>query len=184
MTQGPADFGSDPWDEFLARYFGRGEGRRPGQRVDITRLMTADARELLAEAARRAAQKRSADLDTDHLLWAALQREPLRDLVSRAGADPYALVNALGGRGNGVPKGQVPPHLSLTPAAKRALLDMYCEVADLDEGTTDVWAFSGAHGQASGLGEAVRTLAQAYRAWPGWQEQWVHHPGQGDTTVS
>ncbi|MFX0592668.1 ATP-dependent Clp protease ATP-binding subunit [Melissospora conviva] len=125
MTQGPADFGSDPWDEFLARYFGRGEGRRPGQRVDITRLMTADARELLAEAARRAAQKRSADLDTDHLLWAALQREPLRDLVSRAGADPYALVNALGGRGNGTPKGQVPPHLSLTPAAKRALLDAH-----------------------------------------------------------
>ncbi|MBO4210256.1 ATP-dependent Clp protease ATP-binding subunit [Micromonospora echinofusca] len=124
MTQGPEDFGSDPWDEFLARYFGRGEGRRP-HRVDITRLMTADAREMLADAARRAAQKRSNDLDTDHLLWAALQREPLRDLVSRAGADPNALVNALGGRGDGAPRGEVPPNLSLTPAAKRALLDAH-----------------------------------------------------------
>ncbi|MFC4147766.1 ATP-dependent Clp protease ATP-binding subunit [Micromonospora mangrovi] len=123
---GPGDFGSDPWDEFLARYFGRGEGgRRPAHRVDITRLMTADAREMLADAARRAAQKHSNDLDTDHLLWAALQREQLRDLVRRAGADPDTLLNALGGRGDGAPCGEVPPNLSLTPAAKRALLDAH-----------------------------------------------------------
>ncbi|MFG1777930.1 ATP-dependent Clp protease ATP-binding subunit [Micromonospora sp. NPDC049048] len=123
---GPGDFGSDPWDEFLARYFGRGEGgRRPTHRVDITRLMTADAREMLADAARRAAQRQSSDLDTDHLLWAALQREPLRDLVRRAGADPDTLLNALGGRGEGAPRGEVPPNLSLTPAAKRALLDAH-----------------------------------------------------------
>ncbi|MFC0505975.1 ATP-dependent Clp protease ATP-binding subunit [Micromonospora costi] len=123
---GPGDFGTDPWDEFLARYFGRGEGgRRPPHRVDITRLMTADAREMLADAARRAAQKQSNDLDTDHLLWAALQREPLRDLVRRAGADPDTLLNALGGRGDGAPRGEVPPNLSLTPAAKRALLDAH-----------------------------------------------------------
>ncbi|WBB76786.1 ATP-dependent Clp protease ATP-binding subunit [Micromonospora sp. WMMD1128] len=123
---GPGDFGNDPWDEFLARYFGRGEGgRRPAHRVDITRLMTADAREMLADAARRAAQKHSTDLDTDHLLWAALQRAPLRDLVRRAGADPDALVNALGGRAEGAPGGDVPPNLSLTPAAKRALLDAH-----------------------------------------------------------
>ncbi|MDG4819790.1 ATP-dependent Clp protease ATP-binding subunit [Micromonospora sp. WMMD956] len=123
---GPGDLGSDPWDEFLARYFGRGEGgRRPAHRVDITRLMTADAREMLADAARRAAQRHSNDLDTDHLLWAALQREALRDLVRRAGADPDALVNALGGRGESAPRGEVPPNLSLTPAAKRALLDAH-----------------------------------------------------------
>ncbi|MEU7843893.1 ATP-dependent Clp protease ATP-binding subunit [Micromonospora sp. NPDC049114] len=123
---GPGDLGSDPWDEFLARYFGRGEGgRRPPHRVDITRLMTADAREMLADAARRAAQRQSNDLDTDHLLWAALQREPLRDLVRRAGADPDTLLNALGGKGDGAPRGEVPPNLSLTPAAKRALLDAH-----------------------------------------------------------
>ncbi|MEU8330562.1 ATP-dependent Clp protease ATP-binding subunit [Micromonospora sp. NPDC048839] len=123
---GPGDTGSDPWDEFLARYFGRGEGgRRPPHRVDITRLMTADAREMLADAARRAAQRHSNDLDTDHLLWAALQREPLRDLVRRAGADPDTLLNALGGKGDGAPRGEVPPNLSLTPAAKRALLDAH-----------------------------------------------------------
>ncbi|MGC4749949.1 ATP-dependent Clp protease ATP-binding subunit [Micromonospora sp. DT201] len=123
---GPGETGSDPWDEFLARYFGRGEGgRRPPHRVDITRLMTADAREMLADAARRAAQRHSSDLDTDHLLWAALQREQLRDLIRRAGADPDTLLNALGGKGDGAPRGEVPPNLSLTPAAKRALLDAH-----------------------------------------------------------
>ncbi|ABP54607.1 ATP-dependent Clp protease ATP-binding subunit [Salinispora tropica] len=123
---GPGDFGSDPWDEFLARYFGRSEGgRRPAHRVDITRLMTADAREMLADAARRAAERHSTDLDTDHLLWAALQRESLRELVKRAGAEPDTLLNALGGRGEGAPGGEVPPNLSLTPAAKRALLDAH-----------------------------------------------------------
>ncbi|MEQ4303525.1 ATP-dependent Clp protease ATP-binding subunit [Plantactinospora sp. B6F1] len=128
MTQGPGDFGPDPWDEFLARYFGRGESRRQGQRVDITRLMTADAREMLADAARRAAQANSSDLDTDHLLWAALQREPLRDLIGRAGADPEALLGALGGEQRierPAKHGQVPSNMSLTPAAKRALLDAH-----------------------------------------------------------
>jgi len=128
MAQGPGDFGVDPWDEFLARYFGRGESRRQGQRVDITRLMTADAREMLADAARRAAQANSSDLDTDHLLWAALQREPLRDLLDRAGADPDALLGALGGEQKvrrPARHGQVPSNMSLTPAAKRALLDAH-----------------------------------------------------------
>ncbi|GAB3937086.1 hypothetical protein GCM10027614_14660 [Micromonospora vulcania] len=71
--------------------------------------MTADAREMLADAARRAAQRHSSDLDTDHLLWAALQREPLRDLVRRAGADPDTLLNALGGRGDGAPAARCRP---------------------------------------------------------------------------
>ncbi|HEX5597616.1 MAG TPA: AAA family ATPase, partial [Micromonosporaceae bacterium] len=123
MTQEPG-FGPDPWDEFLARYFGRA-GRRPSQRVDITRLMSADARELLADAARRAAALRSVDLDTDHLLWAALQREHLCDLIRRAGADPETLLNALGGRPPAAGMGELPQHLSITPAAKRALLDAH-----------------------------------------------------------
>ncbi|MEV0733511.1 ATP-dependent Clp protease ATP-binding subunit [Polymorphospora sp. NPDC050346] len=121
---GPGEPGSDPWDEFLSRYFGRGEPRRPSNRVDITRLMSADARELLTDAARRAAQSGSADLDTDHLLWAALQRQPLRDLVRRAGADPDPLLASLNGPGE-APRGDIPSNMSLTPAAKRALLDAH-----------------------------------------------------------
>ncbi|MDG4766267.1 ATP-dependent Clp protease ATP-binding subunit [Solwaraspora sp. WMMD406] len=120
---GPGGLGTDPWEDLLARFLSGGEPRMPVHRVDITRLMSADARDLLTAAARRAAQSGTSDLDTDHLLWAALQRQPLRELVRRAGADPDGLLAELGGPA--ASRGEVPPNLSLTPAAKRALLDAH-----------------------------------------------------------
>ncbi|MFY1694091.1 MULTISPECIES: ATP-dependent Clp protease ATP-binding subunit [unclassified Solwaraspora] len=120
---GPGGLGTDPWEDLLARFLTGGEPRLPVHRVDITRLMSADARDLLTSAARRAAHSGTSDLDTDHLLWAALQRQPLRDLVRRAGADPDGLLSELGGPAAG--RGEVPANLSLTPAAKRALLDAH-----------------------------------------------------------
>lgn len=56
-------------------------------------------------------------------------------------------------------------------AAKRSLVTMYAKVADMDDGT-DVWAFSGAHGQANGLGIAVRALASVYADHPDYEEAW------------
>ena len=51
---GPEGSGSSPFDDFIARIYGcRGGQPRPGQRVDITRLMSGPARELLAAAATR-----------------------------------------------------------------------------------------------------------------------------------
>ncbi|ROO59925.1 ATP-dependent Clp protease ATP-binding subunit ClpC [Micromonospora sp. Llam0] len=120
---GPGGLGTDPWEDLLARFLTGGEPRLPVHRVDITRLMSGDARDLLTAAARRAAQAGTSDLDTDHLLWAALQRQPLRELVRRAGADPNGLLAELGGPAAG--RGEVPANLSLTPAAKRALLDAH-----------------------------------------------------------
>jgi len=110
-----------PWDELFSRFFGMGE--RPIYRVDLGRLMSAEAKELVTDAARHAAEASEVDLDTDHLLWAALQREPLRELVRRAGADPDALLQQLP-----QPQGKEPREegaLSLTPASKRALLDAH-----------------------------------------------------------
>jgi ATP-dependent Clp protease ATP-binding subunit ClpC len=101
MTNGGpwgGDEGRGPFDELIARFFGSGgsgEAWRPAHRVDLSRLMSGDARELLFDAARRASELGGTDLDTDHLLWAALQREPLRALVRRAGADPAALLAEL-----------------------------------------------------------------------------------------
>ncbi|HEX6499308.1 MAG TPA: ATP-dependent Clp protease ATP-binding subunit [Micromonosporaceae bacterium] len=116
---GPGQFGSGPLDEFLARFFG-GSEPRPVYRVDITRLMSRDAGELLAAAAERAAELGSADLDTEHLLWAATQREPLRDLLQRSGANPDAIAAEIDAQTRrGTPRQQPP---SLTPAAKRVLL--------------------------------------------------------------
>jgi ATP-dependent Clp protease ATP-binding subunit ClpC len=110
-----------PWDELFSRFFGMGE--RPVYRVDLGRLMSAEAKELVTDAAQHAAESGAVDLDTDHLLWAALQREHLREMVRRAGADPDALLQQL-------PQPQRKERredagLSLTPASKRALLDAH-----------------------------------------------------------
>ena len=63
-----------------------------------------------------------ADLDTDHLLWAVLQQEPLKAAVRRAGADPDALLAQLGNPSR-LAGDELPEAIALTPAAKRALLD-------------------------------------------------------------
>jgi ATP-dependent Clp protease ATP-binding subunit ClpC len=120
---GPDDVGSGQFDDFLARFLGAGQAQQPVQRVDITRMMSQEARELLATAAAKAADLGSSDLDTEHLLWAAAHREPLRQLLSRAGADPDALAQEIEQRGRrDAPRNVVP---QLTPAAKRALLQAH-----------------------------------------------------------
>jgi ATP-dependent Clp protease ATP-binding subunit ClpC len=138
---GPEGFGSSPFDEFLARLYGGGSGQpRPVHRVDIMRLMSGPARELLGAAAAHATEQGDADLGTKHLLWAAADLEPTRQLLARAGADPAALARAADGQERGAPGGTgehsvnraaagggpsqlTPPQL--TPGAKRALLDAH-----------------------------------------------------------
>src|SRR5262249_49109735 len=121
---GPGDFGSGPFDDFLARFLsGSALPPQPIQRLDITRMMSQEARELLATAAAKAADLGSNDLDTEHLLWAAAQREPLRELLARAGANPDALARESEERAGKGSSHQLVP--SLTPAAKRALLQAH-----------------------------------------------------------
>jgi ATP-dependent Clp protease ATP-binding subunit ClpC len=111
----------DPFDEFLARFLG-GAGQ-PVRRIDLARLMSQDARELVAAAAEQAAALGSTDLDTEHLLWAIAHREPLRQLLSRASADPAALAAEIDQRGRrGEPRAEPP---TLTPASKKALLQAH-----------------------------------------------------------
>ncbi|GEC03427.1 ATPase AAA [Streptomyces spinoverrucosus] len=124
---GPEGMNPDPFGEFLARFFG---GPRPGPRqIDIGRLLSQPARDLVRGAAQYAAEHGSRDLDTQHLLRAALASEPTRSLLSRAGADPDTLASEIDERSGPVqhPQGEVPPptSLSLTPAVKRALLDAH-----------------------------------------------------------
>ncbi|AUS80374.1 ATP-dependent Clp protease ATP-binding subunit [Actinoalloteichus sp. AHMU CJ021] len=121
---GPEGFGGGSFDEFLARFFGSGGQRHPARRVDITLLMSEQARELMARAARKTADWGRADVDTEHLLWAATQVAPTRELLEEAGADPGALASAVEEHGpaSGEPR-EAPP--TLAPAAKRALLDAH-----------------------------------------------------------
>jgi ATP-dependent Clp protease ATP-binding subunit ClpC len=140
--------GSSPFDEFLARIYGAGGSPAPGQRIDITRLMSGPAREMVGVAAARAAEHGATDLDTEYLLWAAAALAPTRELLARAGADPSGLIRTIdamhpfdGQNGAYPPSGPPPgagPDLGeppgtsrmtrpprLTPGAKRALLDAH-----------------------------------------------------------
>ncbi|WP_053914242.1 ATP-dependent Clp protease ATP-binding subunit [Streptomyces sp. SCSIO 75703] len=125
MTSGFMGPEGDPFAEFLARFFG---GPRPRQ-IDIGRLLSQPARELVRGAAQYAAEHGSRDLDTEHLLRAALSAEPTRSLLSRAGADPDSLATQIDertGPAQHAPGDAPPPtSLSLTPAVKRALLDAH-----------------------------------------------------------
>jgi ATP-dependent Clp protease ATP-binding subunit ClpC len=57
MSIGPlGPGGPGDWDDLLARFFGAAEPRRSAQRIDIMRYLSADAREVLSVAARRAAE--------------------------------------------------------------------------------------------------------------------------------
>ncbi|MEV6346390.1 ATP-dependent Clp protease ATP-binding subunit [Actinoplanes sp. NPDC051851] len=136
--------GPGQWDDLFARFFGAAEPRRTAPRIDIARYMSNDARQVLADAARHAADlgaasdRAMADLDTDHLLWAVLQQEPMKQTVRRAGADPETLLHELDARAGdeatrtaaanlaadmSAADRDVPEQVALTPAAKRALLD-------------------------------------------------------------
>src|SRR5215475_13432632 len=122
-----ASGGSDPasWDELIARLLRLPETRRPVYRVDISKLLSAQARDLLVDAARRASDLGATDIDTHHLLWAGLQRHALRALVYKAGGDPDALLAQLNreGRRPGTQTPRRPDEgLTLTPGTKRALL--------------------------------------------------------------
>ena len=120
---GPDDPGAS--DESLGRYLGSGPGgaRGPDRRIDLTRLMSAKARELVSVASQQASERGDTDLDSLHLLLAATRLEPAREWLGRSGVDPDAVGRLLDEHLGHGPPGNRPP--SLTPAAKRALLDAH-----------------------------------------------------------
>ena len=121
MTDGM--YGADPFEEYLARFFGPGVPRRPVHRVDIGRLMNEEAREAVREAAVKAAEWGSRDLDTDHFLWALARQDSTRRLLERAGVDAATILRDVEGEVSRGEAKETPPEL--TPAAKRALLDAH-----------------------------------------------------------
>ncbi|MFI2203144.1 ATP-dependent Clp protease ATP-binding subunit [Streptomyces sp. NPDC020192] len=125
MTNG---YPPDPFGEFLSRFFGGTPSGAP-RHIDISRLLSQPARELVRGAAQYAVEHGSRDLDTQHLLRAAVAAEPTRSLLSRAGADPDSLATEIDDRAGPVQhppgEGPAPTSLSLTPAVKRALLDAH-----------------------------------------------------------
>ncbi|WP_435829152.1 ATP-dependent Clp protease ATP-binding subunit [Actinocatenispora sera] len=112
----------DPLSQLLSQFLGGGL-RRPARRIDIGRLMSAETREMVAAAGREAQRHGDAELDTDHLLWAATQQDRTRQLLAAAGGDPDAIAQRIEAQPSRPGAGGGPE--SLTPATKRALLDSH-----------------------------------------------------------
>ncbi|MEU4701205.1 ATP-dependent Clp protease ATP-binding subunit [Nonomuraea dietziae] len=121
-------FFDDPFrgfEQLSGRVFGGMDAwppTRPSvQRVDVGRLLSESARQLLARAVQIAADRGAPDLDVVDLLAAATEEEPGRALLLSAGADPVKLRERVESVSRGGSPGEAPTTLS--PAAKRAVLD-------------------------------------------------------------
>ncbi|MBA0124873.1 ATP-dependent Clp protease ATP-binding subunit [Haloechinothrix sp. YIM 98757] len=119
------EFGPDgePFDDFFARFFG---GDRSVRRIDIGKLMTQQAHEVVGTAAREAVERGHGEVDALHILLAATRTEPTRNLLSGAGADPDELAERAAKRlppaGSANAGSDEPDRPPLTSAARSVLL--------------------------------------------------------------
>ena len=127
-----------PFDNFFSDFFGETPARSLGgapqrqrqvDRVDITEFFSDATRELLQRAAHTALEWGSLDLDTDHLLYAALQDDVVRHVIDQIDADPEAIAAQIEEEADQAERTDVSP--SLSPDAKAALMAAYEESREL-----------------------------------------------------
>src|ERR687891_11934 len=121
------------FSDFFDRPFGADQGTgpsavRPGtpaqtarrrvEQVDITDFFSDATRELLQRAAQRALEWGSLDLDSEHLLWAAMQDDLVAQIVRHADGDPAAIAAQVEDEAERGGRTDVAP--SLSPEAKAA----------------------------------------------------------------
>src|SRR2546423_12504328 len=122
--------GRSLFDDFFSDFFGEAGARggaeraaplpRRVERVDVTQFFSDATRELLRRAAQTALEWGSLDLDSDHLLYAALQDDVVRHVLQHVDADPQAILAKIDDEAErGEPTAVAP---SLRPDAKAALL--------------------------------------------------------------
>ncbi|MGZ6582708.1 MAG: Clp protease N-terminal domain-containing protein, partial [Gaiellaceae bacterium] len=128
--------GRSLFDDFFSDFFRDSPGRervtapaRQVERVDVTQFFSDATRALLQRAAQTALEWGSLDLDTDHLLYAALQDDVVRHVLQQIDADPSALVAEVEEEADKAERTDVAP--SLSPDAKAALLAAYEESREL-----------------------------------------------------
>lgn len=128
--------GRSLFDDFFSDFFGQtpSTGRvasptRQVERVDVTQFFSDATRELLQRAAQTALEWGSLDLDTDHLLYAALGDDVVRHVLREIDADPDAIAAQVEEEAEKAQRTDVAP--SLSPDAKAALLAAYDESREL-----------------------------------------------------
>src|SRR5438128_12573444 len=107
------------FDDFFSDFFGdrpSGGGvaapSRQVERVDVTQFFSDATRSLLQRAAQTALEWGSLDLDTDHLLHAALADDVVRHVLRQVDADPQAIVAQLEEEADKGERTDVAPSLS------------------------------------------------------------------------
>jgi ATP-dependent Clp protease ATP-binding subunit ClpC len=133
--------GSSLFDDFFSDVFGAsGAGiggprpaapRRQVERVDVTQFFSDATRELLRRAAQTALEWGSLDLESDHLLYAALQDDLVRHVLQQVDADPEAIASEVEDDAERGERTDVSP--SLSPDAKAALIAAYDESRELGQ---------------------------------------------------
>ncbi|KXO97249.1 AAA family ATPase [Tsukamurella tyrosinosolvens] len=110
------------FDDIFQRFFGNSVGRPATARVDLNRLLTEQAKTLLAEAQVAASDWDNPEITPEHLLYAAAMNEPTRDVLVRLKLDPdkvaAAMQAAAQASANPAAMDGAP---SLSPASRRAL---------------------------------------------------------------
>ena len=91
---GPAGSGSESFDEFIARYLQGQRAAQSGRTIDITRVLSRRTQEVLADAARFAADHGHAEVDALHILRVMVESAPVADALRALGTDPAALAEA------------------------------------------------------------------------------------------
>jgi len=136
-------FGRGFFDDFFSDFLGEGGAgaqrsgglSRPAaptrqvERVDITEFFSDATRELLQRAAQTAVEWGSLDLDTDHLLHAALRDEVVRHVLRQIDADAAGIAAQLEEEAEKGEPTDIAP--SLSPDAKAALIAAYEESREL-----------------------------------------------------
>ena len=130
------------FDDFFSDFFGDGQtaGTRAGrgsaapqrqvERVDVTQCFSDATRDLLQRAAQTAVEWGSLDLESDHLLYAALEDGVVQHVLRQVDADPDAIRSQIEEEADKAQRTDVSP--SLSPDAKAALLAAYDESRELD----------------------------------------------------
>ena len=129
------------FDDFFSDFFGDGQTAGPGagrgaavpprqvERVDVTQFFSDATRELLQRAAQTAVEWGSLDLESDHLLYAALEDGVVQHVLRQVDANPDAIRSEIEEEADKAQRTDVSP--SLSPDAKAALLAAYDESREL-----------------------------------------------------
>ncbi|MFF2082983.1 ATP-dependent Clp protease ATP-binding subunit [Nocardia sp. NPDC058176] len=114
---------TDPFDDIFQRFFGSGMSAKPPvQRIDLSRLMTDNAKLLVGSAREAARDWGNPEITPEHLLYAATEAEPGRSILAELGLDPDQLADDLQDYlDTGEPSENTLADITLSPATKLAL---------------------------------------------------------------